>query len=161
MKFKVLKETVLFDKIVALLKRRTEANKAALDYAKELGAENVTIGNMCIGGGITSFQFKTEPDRILWRENKRFSGFWIPKGHIKFGKDIFRKISELPTVTWGDANEIFGSDDFLSSPGIEILHNCALVEISAFDKPSEMPEGLLPIKDSEWYLLLENKTKKP
>src|ERR1035437_3660461 len=109
MKYKVLKGTALFDKLIAIVDQINKCNQAALDLALSQGAVGLaTLGNNR-GGGIDAFRFKEEPDMLLWKQmdKHRYRDLYSPRANKK-NNDLFSQIQALPRIGYPEYNAVIG-----------------------------------------------------
>jgi hypothetical protein len=111
MKFKVLKGTVLFDKLLAIVIQIHECNQQAHDLALEQGAIGVATTGNNRAGGIDAFRFKydTEPDVLLWKQVDKYhyADLYSPRANKK-NNNLFSQIQALPRIGYKEYNAVIG-----------------------------------------------------
>jgi hypothetical protein len=129
MKFKVLKGTALYDQLAAIQKKANDCSKAAIKFAKSLGADAVfTHGRINAAGGIDAFRFEwgKDPDKLLWMQPDRHKTprAFYPRSGKKYGanKELHEKIRALPVVTIEELNTIIGFKGHIGVEGAGIVH---------------------------------------
>jgi hypothetical protein len=106
MKFKILKSTELFAKLIALKKEIDKHDKMAKKLAIELGGDSTASSGRRLAGGIEAIHFKNPPDKTLWRVmGDSYQNLFFPK--VKF-KEAVKKIAELPTLDHDVLNKRVG-----------------------------------------------------
>jgi hypothetical protein len=161
MKYKVLKGTALFDKLIAIVDQINECNQQALDLAHSQGAVGLaTLGNNR-GGGIDAFRFKEEPDMLLWKQmdKHRYRDLYSPRANKK-NNELFSQIQALPRIGYPEYNAVIGYES--QWIGITCHQSYGLTQddefflISVFDESKYTPHpDMIEILGSEFNLLKE------
>lgn len=110
MKFKILKGTPLFDKLIDVKTKIRDCNAAAFALVKEMGYERMRGKEMVLAGGISSIEIKGgKPDgwRVAFAEKTKDEYF---PSKLKQNKEILSKISALPVVGYEELNDILDYD---------------------------------------------------
>lgn len=107
MRYKILKGCKLFDRLIALQEKCQEANKAAFDFAKKLGSDeivsDININNLA--GGISGIKLNEKPQGWKLAAPKYYSNVYFPK-NTKANKEILESIAYLPVVKNEELNKI-------------------------------------------------------
>lgn len=104
MKYKIVKGTETFNKLLRLKEEIKRVNKEASDVVKKLGAEKYCKKNGKLVGGIGGIQFDSKPEgyKVIGKE---WQNFYYPKVSNK--KDL-KLIENLPTIDYDALNSIIG-----------------------------------------------------
>ncbi|WP_285055169.1 hypothetical protein [Pedobacter ginsengisoli] len=163
MKYKILKGSETFKKLVDLNQEIRRCNKASTDLAKEIGGDEkgTILGHSFhIAGGLSGVKMASKPDG--WRDaSKNYYGYFFPKIN-KVNKPILDKIKALPVVSYDDLNKIVGfsfqSHDmtWFNCPGVIWKEELILMEVDyrcSFTPNEDMTE----ILESE-FMKLKNES---
>lgn len=164
MKYKVLKNSVTFKKLMELKKKAQAARKAAGSLVEKLGAENYCPDRRTLYGGISAVQFDKQPDG--WKIISKQDGLYFPK-NIAANKKLLSEIEALPKLQYNDLNSIVG----FSAPqyiGLKVSFHVGLdycnggdIIISVTDGAKFKPsKDLKEILQSEYLRLTEEKKKR-
>lgn len=165
MKYKVVKGTPLFDQLQALAQRCIDANAAADDLAKSLGAEaSYSRATKNRAGGVDAFRFDygKEPDPALWTQPDRHNNkqMFYPRAGKKYAvnQPLHDQIAALPIVSFQEFNEAIGFER--QWVGLSLVHCYTLcpgrdvVLIDTGDEADYTPvEGMQEILVSEFRAL--------
>lgn len=93
-------------KIKAVMDKANECLAAQKKLGKELGFNQWREAYWRFAGGISAVMFKETPDLQAWRQvTGNPKGEYIPRKNTKAGKELWKKIEALPTVTINAINE--------------------------------------------------------
>lgn len=171
MKYKILKGTELFNKLVAIEKKCKDAVDAADAFAKTIGAVGVYSRRSRQVGGVGAFRFPYDapPDKKFWMQPDRHntSDAYYPRSgkakKIRQNDELHDKISKLPVVEYKEINEVIGFKDqwvgFTNyiTYGLEVNDDYALIEVGDECAYEPLP-GMIEITISE-YNKLKNQNK--
>jgi len=104
MKFKTRRESKTGKKIAEIEKK---AQKAIEVLSNDLGFKSWRIGYWCAFGGCCCVMFDEEPNIKLWKSQE--DGYF-PKKNSNAGKELAKKLEDLPTVSLDDLNQSVGFD---------------------------------------------------
>ncbi len=164
MKFKVLKESPLYGKLVAIKKRCEDVLDASEALAISVGAKHAYTNGRDKAGGVAGFYFEygVEVDKLLWMQPDRHnnSRLFYPRSGKKYqiNEPLHEKIKALPVVTYEEFNSVIGYesqwDGFTNykSYGMAMHDDFALVQVGGKYTPIE---GMIEILESEFDELSE------
>lgn len=84
----------LIESVREIVAEHQAASTLLLAFCKEIGAANVRMWG---SGGIAGFKFDHRPDEAIWKKPNKH-GLYCPKKNTPAGKDINRRMSELPKL---------------------------------------------------------------
>jgi hypothetical protein len=168
MKYKILKGTELYKKLMELKAKMVQANKAANKVATGLGCKQWLGGEHgTIAGGLTGFEFEKQPDgwRKAWPGDYR--NMYYPKNQ-KSNKEILDTIKALPVVTFAELNNVLGFEQhsvpfadgvgsrkrWLFHPGFQFLKDMVLVVVDEQAEYTPLPD-MIEITVSEFNQLVK------
>lgn len=158
MKFKVDKSSKTGQQIVDLMNKISDYTSQAIELRDQLGAHEHRGASMAIGGGIDSLVFKEPQDPKVWK--KVYVGHeYMPKNNIKIGKDLNKKISELPIVSAWQLNDILNLKlrNPFNHPGWHFHDDDDFIILTYADEwPYPKNEDLIEITTKEYKLLTKN-----
>jgi hypothetical protein len=102
MKFKVVKGTETFDKLVAFRAHVNDVNKQAKDMVTQLGGARYCRKSNKLAGGLSAIEFETKPEGYKMAGEK-WQHLYYPKASNK--KDC-ALIEGLPTIDYDELNSI-------------------------------------------------------
>lgn len=162
MRFKVLKDTELYDKLNGLQKKCNECAAASHALAVELGATAAytTQHNRCGGADAFHFEYGKDPDKAIWMRPSRRDAprAFYPRSGGKAGKtnkELLDKIAALPVISYEEANSIIGFEaqwvglSHCRSFGAKIGPDYALVEVPGEAEYTPHPD-MTELKESEY-----------
>lgn len=170
MKFKVLRGTLLFEKLVNIQTRCDEAVLAADELGEKLGGTHVySRKRINVAGGIEAIRFShgNEPDKELWLKPDRHNNpqLFFPRNSAKCKKlnsDVLKQINSLPVVSIKEINDVIefkdhwvGFSNFITY-GLHIHKDYALIEVSEWCNYKPITD-MIEIKISEFEELKAKK----
>ena len=110
MKFKVLKGTTLFNKLMVLRRDMIAAEQAAADLAAEFGSDTFIASRefQVIAGGLEGIMMDNKPATWVKAFPKHYPDVYIPAAGKPENRDILARIAALPVVRSHDYNTIIG-----------------------------------------------------
>ena len=155
MKFKVLKNTELYNNIYNILNEKVAAINASMDLCKKLGGITFRPSGWSIGGGISSICFPVEQDLKIWKKTGYGPLEYMPRLNSKLGKEISAQIAALPEVRYTELNGLFGPKSPFWCPAIQNAENCFILNIPDKYANSITNTDLIEILNSEYFALKE------
>lgn len=163
MKFKILKETETFEKLMKLKERIISVNEQAADAIKLLGATKYCKAQNRLAGGVCAIEFEKKPDGYR-RVGDRWSDLYYPKVSNKIDSEL---LQTLPTMDYKELNDIInfeGNQTIAAERGMFWIHtvgltwgeNEILIDVEngcKYDAPTDVVE----ILESEYLKLKEKK----
>lgn len=144
-------------KAIQLSKRMLDSNEKAIKLAKELGGKGARGGFDCVGGGISSIEFDKAPDAKLWK-HLRYNEY-MPKLNIKAGKEIQKRIDNLPVVRNHEMNEIIDAKVTFGHIGWNTSRDDVVGFITKEKWQMSIPEDCEEITITKWNELFPEHSK--
>lgn len=167
MKFKVKKETELYNEFIKVKKEIRDARKEARDLVKTMGFDEYYEKSFCLAGGISAVRAKSEkPVNYAYAFGTRDKEAIIPK-KIKANKEILQRIENLPTVSYERINDLINYDGRRSIeiterggkrisfiPGVTFKEDHILIDVPEFVE-YEPIKDMIEITTSEYKTLIK------
>lgn len=160
MKYKVLKGTPLFDKIVVVVEKIKDYNQQAEDLSNSVGGLRAATLGYNRAGGIAAFEFKKEPDMNLWKRVDKYEPLYSPRAK-KANNALFAKIQALPITRYEEFNNViefkqhWSGLTFHQTYGLVISDDFMLIEMN--DEVKYTPvQDMIEILGSEYNYLKES-----
>lgn len=104
MKFIVKKGTQLFDQFVALKNKIKEVELASDKFiSEEVGNVQYCRERHVLAGGISAVEFKTAPDKEVWKKIKGQHNLYFPRAK---SKELLSRLDLLPVVKNEELNNL-------------------------------------------------------
>lgn len=139
MYYKITKEADLYGQLLEFLERIRDVNQQAAELAKEItgNIQFMPAGGSAMAGGIHAFCFRSDQEiPKMFKKVNRKQGFICCRvnGKEKEGRDLRKKMKELPVVSRFDLIGMFGLNG-ISYPGITVSTELefAVAELSESD----------------------------
>lgn len=164
MKYKILQDSPLFDKLKALQKRMTNVKRQAEKVAKSFNGTGRFCGHIhALAGGISAIEFDEKPEG--WKAvGESWQRLYYPK---VINKEANKLIAPLPLMDYDELNKLvnFKSGAYTNAGGIfwikcpEINFYPTYTLINIPDGVSYTPvDHMIEILDSEFQKLNKRKT---
>lgn len=169
MKFKVVKGSVLFEKMSALWDKIIKCDAEAANLAKELGFNQYCKGSFVLAGGLYGLIPKdgVKPEKYSWAFSDRQYNAVMPSRRYKINAEILDRIEKLPVVEYSEYNSLVGYDKDMSSrpasgsavrfnpaPALQYCVDYFLINIPVHgDSVYEPVDGMIEILESEYNSL--------
>lgn len=145
MKFLAKAGSPAYEKMMELYVICKDANKTCSDFCKSIGATNVWLRHgHAVGGGLAAVHFESEPNKD-WRKYKEVEDkvFYRPLRRTKAGKELAKKIENLPIVDESLLNEHSGCDelDVFLRPGYHMMPKIGMAVLTLKDEWEFTPKG--------------------
>lgn len=166
MKFKVVKGSVLFNKLDMLGEQIKEVKNLARKVARDLGFDNAYVRNFVLAGGLSGLCIadgRYKPDGYKWV----FKGAVWP---TKANKEALLRLENLPVLTYDDLNKLVGySEEMSERPGQgsgTVINWCPVVifrdeyillNVPVYSGKYKPVKGMVEILESEYNALKEQK----
>ncbi|MDO4782814.1 MAG: hypothetical protein Q4A09_06325 [Capnocytophaga felis] len=108
--FKTEKTSETGKKFQALLDRAKAIREEINAFCKEQGGTGAYIysSRYAFSTGIISVKFPEDPDPKIWKQDKKFNGYYSPRRNCKKGKNIVEKMENIPKIETEELNAIIG-----------------------------------------------------
>lgn len=147
--YKVPRNSETGKKFAEIEKRKHECFDAVKEFIKPFGATQFRYSRWSLWGGIDSIILENEPDLKIWKK----VGYqeYYPKANSKEGKELIKKMKELPTVSFNDLNSIVGyQTDWYSHIGFSYGNKEFFGFIIGLDWKANIPSDCIEITASEY-----------
>ena len=154
-KYKVLPGTELFQKLQEFFKLKEEAEDAACELIKELGAEEFRPrpGGF---GGISSIYFESNPNPKIWKNSGIGRNEYMPKCSTKGGKEIDDKIAKLPSFGYRKLTDLISDEKSpFWCPAVITTESCFLIDVPDNHIQRLNSPDMVEILASEYFRLKE------
>lgn len=164
MYYKTSKTSETGERFVEIDKLRREADLAAFEFVKSLGAVTFRPGIRCVGGGISSMVFPEGHDfgaeKKNWRKGAK-RGEYMPNIRTQKGKEIQAQMNSLPEVSRAQLNAVIGWENSFCVIGVS-WRNPEYVLIHILDDKWEidMPADCVEITQGEFEAMKEVRSVK-
>lgn len=155
--FKVEKGVALWGNLEALMNKIISVRKAAADLTEELGFKKYGQAHFVIAGGISYIASNHHPDGYR-KVGSKWDGLYFPKAS---NKEITKKISELPTISYDEYNAVINFKDqfqglqHIMAYGLKKSGDTFLIEVS--DRADYTPvDGMVEILASEYKMWVDS-----
>lgn len=127
--FKIKKTSKTGKKFLNIQNEMIRCYKKAQDLVIELGGESWNHGHFNVSGGISAIKFRPKFKSSNYKVIKiEDDVLHFPKSQTKGGREILKKIEELPVVQIRDLNEIMNIKELLSNIGFKDRGDYFLVD---------------------------------
>jgi hypothetical protein len=163
MKYKILKDTPLFNSLVDMLLKMKECKKAAGDLVGELGGTGEYIPRVdVLSGGIEGIAMENRPEGWSRAYPNHYSGLYFPQRRLKQNKEVLQKIDALPVVEKDYFNSLVNFKQqtvetgrkikWLNNPGIDWKKELILIDVDP-DAKYTPAAGMIEVTMSEYKAL--------